>query len=313
MRLFASTSYTCRTAIKTSLYQFPPKSGLLIYQSSQLKSHFPRSPVTTSPIVKRSIHCSSVTMSGVSKACCSIPPVISKGYEAKGEYKTVGGLKTYVTGPADATRAILIVYDIFGFFPQTLQGADILATADKEKKYRVYMPDFFEGKPADISWYPPTTDEHKQKLGKFFETQAGPPTHLAKIPGILSDANKDASSGSGFSSWGILGFCWGGKVANLTLGKDSAFKAGAQAHPAMLDPEDAKNVTVPIALLASKDEDPEAVKGYDANLKVDKHVDTYSTQIHGWMAARANLEDPEVKKEYERGYHAVLDFFHKHL
>lgn len=102
-------------------------------------------------------------------------------------------------------------------------------------------------------------------------------------------------------------------MANLALGKDTLFKAGAQAHPAMLDPEDAKNVTVPIALLASKDEDPAAVKGYEANLKVAKYVDTYPTQIHGWMAARSNLEDPEVKKEYERGYRAVLDFFHQHL
>lgn len=175
------------------------------------------------------------------------------------------------------------------------------------------MPDFFQGEYVDISWYPPTTDEQKQKVGKFFETKAPPPQHLAKIPGILADANKEASSGSGFSSWGILGFCWGGKVANLTLGKDSAFKAGAQAHPAMLDPEDAKNVAVPIAVLASKDEDPDAVKGYEANLKVPKHVETYPTQIHGWMAARSNLEDPEVKKEYERGYHTVLDFFHQHL
>jgi dienelactone hydrolase len=81
----------------------------------------------------------------------------------------------------------------------------------------------------------------------------------------------------------------------------------------MLDPKDAANVTVPITLLASKDEDPEAVKGFEKNLKVAHHVDTYSTQIHGWMAARSNLEDPEVKKEYERGYNTVLGFFHEHL
>lgn len=210
-------------------------------------------------------------------------------------------------------ESVRVSSDIFGFFPQTLQGADILATADKERKYRVYMPDLFEGQPADISWYPPTTNEHKQKLGNFFQTKAPPPKHLSKIPGILADANKEAIGGHGFSSWGILGFCWGAKVANLTLGKDSAFKAGVQAHPAMLDPEDAKNVTVPIALLASKDEDPEAVRGYEQNLKVPKYIETYPTQIHGWMAARADLEDPEVKKEYERGYHAMLDFFHQHL
>jgi len=57
---------------------------------------------------------------------------------------------TDVTGPASAKKAILVIYDIFGFFPQTIQGADILAAAGE---YQVFMPDFFEGEPADIAWY----------------------------------------------------------------------------------------------------------------------------------------------------------------
>lgn len=32
----------------------------------------------------------------------------------------------------------------------------------------MFMPDFFDGKPADISWYPPDTDEKGKKLGEFF-------------------------------------------------------------------------------------------------------------------------------------------------
>lgn len=28
---------------------------------------------------------------------------------------------------------------------------------------------------------------------------------------------------------------------------------------------------------------------------------------------RSNLEDAEVKKEYERGYKLLLDFFHQHV
>lgn len=73
-------------------------------------------------------------------ACCTVPPVVAKGYQPKGEYITVNGMKTYKTGPSDAKSAILVVYDIFGFFPQTIQGADILAYSDKEHKYQVYMP-----------------------------------------------------------------------------------------------------------------------------------------------------------------------------
>ncbi|KAJ9212689.1 hypothetical protein DTO166G4_5760 [Paecilomyces variotii] len=262
----------------------------------------------------RSIHCSSAAMSNISKACCSIPPVVTKGYSPKGEYKTIAGLKTYVTGPESASKAILVIYDIFGFFEQTLQGADILANSDAEKKYRVFIPDFFEGSPADISWYPPQTEEHKQKLGEFFSTKAAPPKTLSKIPEVVAEANKLAPSSGKFESWGILGFCWGGKITSLAAGKDEKlFKAAAQAHPAMVDPNDAKQVKVPMALLASKDEPVDDVKAYKENLTVPKLVDTFPTQIHGWMAARSNLQDPEVVKEYERGYKTVLSFFHEHL
>ena len=73
-------------------------------------------------------------------SCCTVPPVVADGYKEKGEYMTIEGMKTYATGDKDAKSAILIIYDIFGFFPQTLQGADILATGDKEKQYQVFMP-----------------------------------------------------------------------------------------------------------------------------------------------------------------------------
>ncbi|KAF9887278.1 hypothetical protein FE257_010406 [Aspergillus nanangensis] len=249
-------------------------------------------------------------MSGVSKACCSIPPIVAHGYQPKGEYKTINGLKTYVTGPESATKAILVIYDIFGFFPQTIQGADILSTSN-EQKYRVFMPDFFEGQPADITWFPPQNDEHKQKLGQFFQTKAAPPNTLSKIPGVVSDASKLAATGQ--FDWSILGYCWGGKIASLASGADNkTFKAAIQCHPAMLSPDDAKAVTIPMALLASKDEDAKEVQDYGANLRVDNYIETFSTQIHGWMAARSNLDDEEVRKEYERGYRTALDFFHKH-
>jgi len=65
-------------------------------------------------------------------------------------------------------------------------------------------------------------------------------------------------------------------------------------------------------MLASKDEDAEAVKKFEANLTKDKYVEIFSDQIHGWMAARGDLDNPRVKEEYERGYKTVLEFFAKH-
>ena len=219
-------------------------------------------------------------------------------------------MKTYVTGPSSATTAILYIYDIFGFFPQTLQGADILAHADKEHQYQVFMPDFFHGKPADISWFPPDTDEKGKKLGDFFAGIGAPPKAVEKVPAILKEAE---GQNANIKNWGAVGMCWGGKVVSFTSGSDTKFSAAAEVHPAMVDPNDAKNISIPLAMLASKDEDAKAVEAFAAELKGKKLVKTYGDQIHGWMAARSNLDDANVAKQYEDGYKTLLDFFHEHL
>lgn len=172
--------------------------------------------------------------------------------------------------------------DIFGYFPQTLQGADILAYGDKEKKYQVFIPDFFEGSPADISWYPPDTEEKGAKLGKFFETTAAPPKTVKRIPELVAAIKK----GYNIESFAVVGFCWGGKIVNLVSQQGTPFKAAATAHPAMVDPADAPKVTIPIAVLPSKDEDKDAVTAYGKALKVENVIEFFPTQIHGWMAAR---------------------------
>lgn len=79
----------------------------------------------------------------------------------------------------------------------------------------------------------------------------------------------------------------------------------------MVEPKDAEGIKVPLVMLASKEEPDGKVKQFEANLKGPKHVETFKDQIHGWMAARADLSDNRVKEEYTRGYKTVLDFFGK--
>jgi dienelactone hydrolase len=247
--------------------------------------------------------------SGHSAACCNIPPVVSKGYKAKGTYEEIGGYRTYVTGPSDATKAIVVIYDIFGYFDQTLQGADILAHSDKQK-YKVFIPDWFEGKPCPIEWYPPDTEQKQKDLGNFFGKFPPP-----KIAGLVPDYVQAVRGTSpDIAKFGIIGYCWGGKVVALTTKADTnPFAIAASIHPAMVDPNDAENVTIPTMLLASKDEPVEDVKKFEERLRVPKHVETFDDQIHGWMAARADLDDARVKEEYERGYKTVLEFFSKNF
>jgi dienelactone hydrolase len=181
-----------------------------------------------------------------------------------------------------------------------VQGADILAQAGN---FAVYMPDWFEGKPADISWYPPDTEEKGAQLKAFFNG-------IGAIGPVVARAEKVVEElGSG--KWGVVGLCWGGKVATQLSASPSRFSFAASAHPAMVDAADALKITIPTALLASKDEDSAAVDAFASNLSVDKHVETFPDQVHGWMGARSDLEDDKCRAEYERGYRTLVEFFGK--
>lgn len=216
-----------------------------------------------------------------------------------------------MTGPATATKAILFIFDIFGYFDQTLQGADILAHSDKKNEYLVFMPDFFDGKPADLAWMPPDTPEKQQALGGFFQAQGAPPAAVGKIPGIVKAIGDQYPQ---IKKWGGLGFCWGGKVISVTCSMDSSlFSAGAQCHPAMVDPSEAPGIKIPMLMIASGDEDADTVRAFESGLSVPKQVERYDDQIHGFMTARGDLSSERVKAEYERGYKTVLQFFAKHL
>ena len=215
-----------------------------------------------------------------------------------------------VTGSADATQALLLVYDIFGYQDQILQGADILANADKEHPYQVYMPDFFDGDYISLSDYPPKTAEQKSKTGAWFSDKANPEKAQKRNPECLKAAEE---LNPNIKTWCALGCCWGGKMVSLASGAGTAFKAAAQTSPAMVDPKDAEKISIPMCVLASKDEPAEEIKRYEQSLKGVKHVETYGTQVHGFMTARGDLKDKEVLKEYERGYKTVLTFFHENL
>lgn len=74
----------------------------------------------------------------------------------------------------------------------------------------------------------------------------------------------------------------------------------------LYDATDAKNAVIPHVVLASKDEDSKVTDEYNAIFMGEKshlgsYATTYPTMHHGWMGARAKLDDEENKAEYERG------------
>lgn len=109
--------------------------------------------------------------------------------------------------------------------------------------------------------------------------------------------------------------CWGGKITTVTAGnKDTPFVAAAAVHPAMIDAKDAPPLAIPICILASGDEDQDALKAFEKKIKIEGcHIETFDDQVHGWMSARADLESERVRGEFERGYGVLLGWFGTYL
>ncbi|TVY33770.1 hypothetical protein LSUB1_G007982, partial [Lachnellula subtilissima] len=159
------------------------------------------------------------------EACKTIPPVVAEGYENKGSWGEVAGLKTYITGPPTATKALValyvpptshsmpvslsspLLYDVFGPAPQTLQGADALSAA---LNALVLVPDFFKGVKMEFSWYADDLSEESKALKEAFSKFA------LDFPGFVPALKDVVAEGKGrwvgVEAWGAYGLCWGGKV-----------------------------------------------------------------------------------------------------
>ena len=99
------------------------------------------------------------------------------------------------------------MFDVFGIASQTLQGADLLATALDAV---VLVPDFFNGEVVQESWVPPDTPEKQKAFGDFM---AGPASFERNGPMLLRVVEEANGKFSSAKSWGTYGLCWGGKVS----------------------------------------------------------------------------------------------------
>ncbi|KAK6537808.1 hypothetical protein TWF694_010713 [Orbilia ellipsospora] len=254
-------------------------------------------------------------MDQVCKACQTIPPVVDQdSYQEKGHYEEIGGINCYVAAPNPTPKTgIVFIYDIFGYFKQTLQGADILALTDPG--HVVIMPDYFFGKPYDLKRFPPKTEDEKAAFGSFFSKEAGFPLTTETTKKVVTGLKEKFPE---ITKWGIFGLCWGGKAATLISGGEEAgikFTASGQAHPAMLDFEQIKSLGIPHICLSSKDENQDVAKqvvDHLTNLN-GSHSAIYADNIHGWMGARSDLKNQSEKDAFEKGYTEVVEFFKKAL
>jgi hypothetical protein len=115
------------------------------------------------------------------------------------------------------------------------------------------MPDFWGDNAQDLSLFPLKIHAQTKLIMDFFDSGLANPKKTAPlIPPLLENMKKQHPE---IEESAIMGFCWGGKMAALFAVNGGFFKAAVQYHPSLLDVENAKNMTIPVCVLTSMDED----------------------------------------------------------
>lgn len=246
-----------------------------------------------------------------SPGCCAVPPV-DADYEPKGKKDVqIAGLSCYVVGPEDAKRAIVAIYDVFGFWTTTLQGADMIAHSTKMK---VIVPDLFRGKPLGAGIFPLDSQEKVDRLNQFMAEEGNPEKRAEDLRAIAKALRKQ-----GVTALGVYGLCWGSKPATLACGKESLYNAMAQLHPSLLEAKDALELTVPLASFTSQEESPEKMQPFYKNLNANEAIAPlcsehhYGDMPHGFAGSRANLKDEANVRAFTDVYQRTADFFVRRL
>lgn len=144
-------------------------------------------------------------------ACCAVPASANfkaeTSYSPKGKDISIAGFPAYAVGSASSGKAVISIYDIFGFHNNAKQVCDVMAELTNTL---VVMPDSMDGA-WSINAFPPKNDaERNAMFGHIMKAGSWPKV----VKPRLQETVKYLKS-QGINSIGVMGFCWGSKMVSL--------------------------------------------------------------------------------------------------
>lgn len=215
------------------------------------------------------------------------------------ELKAADGhtLSAYRAGPEDATRALVVVQEIFGVNHHIRTVCDRFAA----EGYLVIAPALFD------------RTERGAELGYTADDVARGRDLRAKVPdaGALADVEAAAAS-LGARPKGIVGYCWGGTIAWWGATRTGAFRAACGWYGGGIAATRTETPRCPVQLhFGEKDAsipltDVEAIRAAQPGVEIF----VYPGAQHGFGCdERASFSAPDAKVAQQR----TLAFFAKTL
>jgi carboxymethylenebutenolidase len=208
---------------------------------------------------------------------------------------TLGG---YTAGPANATKGVVVIQEIFGVNKHIRDMADKFAAAG----YKVIAPAMFDRsgtKGADLGYGPDDRKAGMEMKGKITDDQS------------LQDVIAAAKS-LGVQSVGIVGFCFGGSMAWLGATRTKEFKAASAWYGGGIAKTKDEKPNCPVQMHFGETDgsispaDVEAIKAAQPNAEVY----VYPNAGHGFGCADRDSFNAEAS---DLAMKRTLDFFAKNL
>jgi len=237
---------------------------------------------------------------------CLKGKAIESNYTPRGGEYEIGNLTVYESQNRDAHRLIIVAYDIFGMSTNIKQVVDSIAEL---YNFRVVLPDFFRGFVWDENNFPPADPE---ELQQWLQSN-GSWDNIVKWD-IHTVINAFATR-ENITEVGIIGTCWGGKVATLAATEIDEIKVAGLVHPASVNNSEVDGVRAPMYLMPTKDE-PDMLPFY-AVLQ-EKFGDNcghrrFDDMFHGFAGARGNFSNPLNVQRVEEVIDTLGEFFSRNL
>lgn len=233
-------------------------------------------------------------MSEAEPACLTAAP--ASGQATAGKVEKYAGLDVYVSGPETAKTAIILVSDIYGYeVPQFRKIVDLLG----DKGYLALGPDLLHGDPRGSEDPAAWIARHQ------------PADELPNVKAL----EEFVSAKAGTTAYGLIGFCWGAKVAALAAAQGLA-KAIVLFHPSRVSVEDIKAAKVPVAVLGAEHdkatppslvEDFREAREADPELGPKSVFKVYPNTAHGY-AVKYDPNDQVAVKAAHDAYKDMLTF-----
>ena len=190
--------------------------------------------------------------------------------------------------------------------PQVFQVCDRLAA---EAGITVASPDVFRGQPWSKDKFPPKPEDD---IMGWITTAGSWEVANADLQATIGHLKATRS----ISSFGALGFCWGGCMA-LRAGADAQFSAVGCVHPTFFGSDElfADQNQAPAIILPANGDPMESVKAvFDKKPYGPKCVyRRFDDQTHGFCAARGDWTKPEVAAAASEAIGLLAAFFKANL